>query len=169
MSQRNQRLPPGQHLTKHFPVLQKGGVIHLNREQYELVIDGLVQNPVTLSLDDIRQLARQDETVDIHCVTTWTKYDMKWAGVQFKEIVNLVQPDPEAKYIIMHCADGGFTTSLPVDAMMDDDVLLAYEYEGKPISDEHGGPVRTIVPKKYFYKSAKWLIRLEFVNVDKPG
>jgi len=169
MNINKQRLPPGQHTTRNFPVLQKGGIVHIDRTKYKLVIDGLVQNPVTLSLDEIINLGRQDEIVDIHCVTTWTKYDMEWTGVPFKEILNLVQPEPEARFVIMHCADGGFTTSLPVDAMMDDDVLVAYEYEGKPINDEHGGPVRTIVPKKYFYKSAKWLTRLEFVKEDEPG
>lgn len=169
MSEHEQRLPPGQHKTGRFPVLQKGGIVHVNRDNYKLVIYGLVQNPVELSLEDIKNLVRQDETVDIHCVTTWSKFDTEWAGVPFKEIVNLVQPDPEARFVIMHCADGGFTTSLPLDAMMTDDVLIAYQYEGKPISDEHGGPVRTLVPKKYFYKSAKWLVRLEFVKDDEPG
>ncbi|HME53428.1 MAG TPA: molybdopterin-dependent oxidoreductase [Candidatus Lokiarchaeia archaeon] len=169
MRKNTQQLPPGQHATRNFPVLQKGGIVHIDRTEYKLVIDGLVQNPVTLSLDEIKNLGQRDETVDIHCVTTWTKYDMEWSGVPFKDIVDLVKPDPDAKFVIMYGADGGFTTSLPLDVMMDDDVLVAYGYQGKPISDDHGGPIRTLVPKKYFYKSAKWLVRLEFVKDDEPG
>ncbi|MFX0100934.1 MAG: sulfite oxidase-like oxidoreductase [Candidatus Hodarchaeota archaeon] len=163
------RLPPGQHLTKRFPILQKGGVKHLDREKYKLTIDGLVENPVEFTLDEIKELPKYEEVVDIHCVTTWSKFDTKWGGVQFKEIIALVRPKPNAKFVIMHGADDGFTTSLPLKAMADDDVLVAYEYDGKPINDAHGGPVRTIVPKRYFYKSAKWLVRLEFVEEDQPG
>jgi DMSO/TMAO reductase YedYZ molybdopterin-dependent catalytic subunit len=164
-----ERLPPGQHLTSRFPVLQKGWVVHVDRKKYRLTIDGLVDNPVTLTLDELKALNRQDETVDIHCVTTWSKFDTKWAGVPFKEIMALVQPRPEANFVIMHCADSGFTTNLPLEAMDDDDVLVAYEYDGEPIEDSHGGPVRTLVPKRYFYKSAKWLVRIEFTAEDHPG
>lgn len=169
-NQKKTRLPPGQRATNRFPVLQHGFVKHLSREKYRLVIDGEVENPVELSLDDIMELPKIEESVDIHCVTTWSKYDMKWGGVLFGEIVKLVKPIPgKANFVIMHGADGGFTTSLPLDAMDDDDVLVAYEYDGKPLNDAHGGPVRTVVPKRYFYKSAKWLVRLEFVEKDRLG
>ncbi len=169
MLHEKKRLPPGQRQTDKFPVLQHGGVIHLDREKYLLRVDGLVDNPVQLNLEQIKQLPKLDETVDIHCVTTWSKFDTKWAGVPFKEILYLVKPKRGVRFIIMHCADAGFTTSLPLEAMADDDVLVAYEYEGKPITDDHGGPVRTVVPQKYFYKSAKWLVRLELVAEDQLG
>ena len=169
MSKQKERLPPGQHKTDRFPVLQYGGITHVDRSRYKLKIDGLVEKPVALTIEELKKLPRHDEKVDIHCVTTWTKFDMEWAGVPFKAIVTLVKPKPDARFVIMHCADGGFTTSLPIEVMMDEDVLVALEYEGKPITDEHGGPVRTIVPKKYFYKSAKWLVRLEFVKEDQLG
>ena len=169
MTDQKKRLPPGQKLTDRFPVLQYGDIIHLNREDYTLSIDGLVENPVKLTLDQIKKLPKLNETVDIHCVTTWSKFDMQWAGVPFKEVVKLAKPKTGASFVIMHCADGGFTTSLPISDMVDNDVLVAYEYDGKPITDNHGGPVRTVVPKKYFYKSAKWLVRLEFVAEDQLG
>ncbi|MBD3188357.1 molybdopterin-dependent oxidoreductase [Candidatus Bathyarchaeota archaeon] len=163
------RIPPGQHVTKQFPVLQHGRVVHLDREDYTLEITGLVQLPTMLDLDGILALPRTTRTVDIHCVTSWSKLDTKWGGVQFREITALVKPLKEARHVIMHCADGGFTTSLPIEPMMDDDVLLAYEYNGKPLNDAHGGPVRVLVPKRYFYKSAKWLTGLEFTKEDSLG
>jgi DMSO/TMAO reductase YedYZ molybdopterin-dependent catalytic subunit len=169
MTSQKRRLPPGQHQTDRFPVLQYGNIIHLDREKYVLKVDGLVEKPAQLTIDQIKRLPRLDETVDIHCVTTWSKFDMKWAGAPFKEIIKLVKAKPGARFVIMHCADDGFTTSLPVDTMADDDVLVAYEYDGAPITDSHGGPIRTVVPKKYFYKSAKWLVRLEFVAEDQLG
>ncbi len=163
------RLPPGQRLTERFPVLQYGPVMHIDRDAYTLRVDGLVEHPVSLSMSELRALPKVNETVDIHCVTTWSKYDMKWGGTSFREIMKLAKPLPEAKFVIAHCADGGFTTSLPISAMDDADVLVAYEYDGKPLEDAHGGPVRTLVPKRYFYKSAKWLVRLEFVAQDRLG
>ncbi len=169
MQYEKKRLPPGQRKTDRFPVLQYGSIVHLDRDAYTLKVDGLVDNPVQLTLEQIKQLPKVDEKVDIHCVTSWSKFDTVWIGVPFKEIVKLAKPKPGARFVIMHCADNGFTTSLPLEIMADDDVLVAYEYEGKPITDEHGGPVRTIVPKRYFYKSAKWLVRLEFVAEDQLG
>nr|MDO8083936.1 molybdopterin-dependent oxidoreductase [Candidatus Sigynarchaeum springense] len=169
MSSEKKRLPPGQHKTERFPVLQYGRVIHVDRDTYVLKVDGLVENPLALTLEQLAKLPRLDETVDIHCVTTWSKFDTRWAGVPFKDIIKLARPKPSARFVIMHCADGGFTTSLPIEVMSDDDVLVAYEYDGKPITDEHGGPVRIVVPKRYFYKSAKWLVRLEFVAEDQLG
>ncbi|MEX2683358.1 MAG: sulfite oxidase-like oxidoreductase [Candidatus Sigynarchaeota archaeon] len=169
MSIEKKRLPPGQHKTERFPVLQYGRVMHIDRDTYALKVDGLVENPLVLTLEQLAKLPKLDEIVDIHCVTSWSKFDTRWAGVPFKEIIKLVKPKPEARFVVMHCADGGFTTSLPIEVMSEDDVLVAYEYEGRPITDDHGGPVRTVVPKKYFYKSAKWLVRLEFVAEDQLG
>ncbi len=169
MTEQKNRLPPGQHKTDRFPVLQHGSILRLDRSKYKLKIEGLVEKPVEYSLDELKGLVKHVETIDIHCVTSWSKFDTKWAGVPFKDLMNIVEPKHETKFVIMYCADGGFTTSLPFQVMMDDDVLVAYEYEGKPISDDHGGPVRIIVPKRYFYKSAKWLVRLKLVEEDELG
>jgi DMSO/TMAO reductase YedYZ molybdopterin-dependent catalytic subunit len=107
-------------------------------------------------------------TCDIHCVTRWSKFDTVWEGVLFKDFVKLFGIKPTVRYVIAHC-DGGYTTNLPVDVMLDEDVLLAYKYEGQPLEPDHGGPLRTLVPKRYFWKSAKFLRALEFSPVDKPG
>ena len=169
VNEKKPRLPPGQRKINRFPVLQHGSVAHLDRESYVLKIDGLVEKPLELSLQDLMTMQKQEEVVDIHCVTSWSKFDMKWGGILFRKIIEMVKPKPNAKFVVAHCADDGFTTSLPLDVLADDDVLLAYEYDGKPLDDKHGGPVRTLVPKRYFYKSAKWVKRLEFVEEDQLG
>ncbi len=107
-------------------------------------------------------------TCDIHCVTRWSKFDTQWEGVPFTEFVKRFGLKPTAHYVIAHC-DGGYTTNLPLEAMLDDDVLLAYKYDGQPLEPDHGGPLRTLVPKRYFWKSAKFLRALEFSTVDKSG
>jgi DMSO/TMAO reductase YedYZ molybdopterin-dependent catalytic subunit len=108
------------------------------------------------------------QTCDIHCVTTWSKFDTVWEGVRFRDFVALFGIKPNVKHVIAHC-DGGYTTNVPLDVMMDDDVMLAYKFDGKPLELDHGYPLRTLVPKRYFWKSAKWLRGLEFSAVDKPG
>jgi DMSO/TMAO reductase YedYZ molybdopterin-dependent catalytic subunit len=124
--------------------------------------------PAGTSAPTVGKLPTQRQVCDIHCVTTWSKLDTAWEGVPFKHIAGLVQPMPEARFVIAHC-EQGFTTSLPLSVMMGDDVLLATRYEDQPLTPEHGGPLRTLVPAKYFWKSAKWLRALEFVAEDQLG
>jgi DMSO/TMAO reductase YedYZ molybdopterin-dependent catalytic subunit len=129
---------------------------------------GLVENPVTWSWEEFKQLPRVKLETDIHCVTRWSKLDMTWEGVPIAHVLELVKPKPEAKFVIAH-AEAGFTANLPIEAIMDDDVLLADVADGMELTPEHGYPLRLLVPKRYFWKSAKWLRGLEFVAADQPG
>jgi DMSO/TMAO reductase YedYZ molybdopterin-dependent catalytic subunit len=129
---------------------------------------GLIEKEVTLSWDEFMKLPQTEMIVDIHCVTRWSKLDTKWKGVLFSDLLKLVQPKPNATHVMQHCY-GGYTTNLSIEEMMDDDVMLSYEFDGKPLEKEHGGPMRVVVPKLYFWKSAKWVNGLEFMSADKPG
>jgi DMSO/TMAO reductase YedYZ molybdopterin-dependent catalytic subunit len=131
-------------------------------------LHGAVENPARLSFAQLLSLPQKDQTVDIHCVTSWTKLDTRWRGVPFTAIEELVHPRPEARFVVLEC-EQGFTTSLPIEALRAPDVLVAHTYDGKPLPPEHGGPVRMLVPKRYFYKSAKWLRGMKFVAEDEPG
>ncbi len=162
------RQPPGQRVTSRFPVLQKGGIVHIDREKYKLEVAGEVEKPVAWSLDQLKELQDEDIVADIHCVTSWSKYDTKWSGISFKKLLELVKPTKKAKFVEFYCADGGFITTVPIEALKEN-ALLALSYEGKPIEDSHGGPVRPIIPDLYFYKSAKWLLKINFLEQDRLG
>jgi DMSO/TMAO reductase YedYZ molybdopterin-dependent catalytic subunit len=163
------RLPPGQHITKKFPILQKGEKVHLNREEYTLEIDGEVEEPVVLTLKELKELEDKEIISDIHCVTTWSKYDTKWGGVSFNTLFNLVKPKNSANFVEFYCADKGFTTTVPIEKLNAKNALLALTYDSLPIDDNHGGPVRPIIPDLYFYKSAKWILRITFLKEDRLG
>jgi DMSO/TMAO reductase YedYZ molybdopterin-dependent catalytic subunit len=128
----------------------------------------LVENPFELSYDELRTLPASEWRGDIHCVTRWSKKDTHWKGVLFKTLVERAKPLPSVTHVVQH-GDNEYTTNLPLEAMLDDDVLVAYEYEGAPIEPIHGGPVRLFVPKKYFWKSAKWVNGIEFLDHDRRG
>ncbi len=163
------RLPPGQFETKAFPVLQSGRVIDsLNTDNYSLEIYGEVEKPQKLSFSDLQKWPHSSVTVDIHCVTTWSKFDTNWKGVLFTDVCKLVKPTSKAKYVVMECEEG-HTTSLPLSEMVKPDVMIADSYDEKIIEAKHGGPVRMLVPHLYFYKSAKWVRKLQFVEKDEPG
>jgi DMSO/TMAO reductase YedYZ molybdopterin-dependent catalytic subunit len=165
---RADRVPPGQRLTPGFPVLHYGSVPRFDPARWDFRAYGLVANPLSLSWADFASLPTQRQVCDIHCVTTWSKLDTVWEGVPFKHIAELVQPTAEARFVIARC-EHNFTTSLPLAVMMDDDVLLATRYDDQPLAPEHGAPLRLLAPKKYFWKSAKWLRALEFVAEDELG
>jgi DMSO/TMAO reductase YedYZ molybdopterin-dependent catalytic subunit len=129
---------------------------------------GLVKEPIRLSFDDVVQLGAREQISDIHCVTRWTKLDMPWKGVPMKALLDRVQPLDSVRFVIAH-AEQGYTANLPIEAIRDDDVMLAYEAEGRPLTPEHGFPLRLLVPSRYFWKSAKWLRGIEFSDTDKPG
>jgi DMSO/TMAO reductase YedYZ molybdopterin-dependent catalytic subunit len=163
------RIPPGQIRTDRWPVLHAGTVpTDLTSERWNLSVHGDVERPTTLSYQDLLALPQKEITCDIHCVTSWTKLGMKWKGVPFTAIADAVAPRPTVRFVVMEC-EQGFTTSLPYEALRDDDVLIAHTVDGNPLPAEHGGPVRMLVPKRYFYKSAKWLRGLKFVQNDEPG
>lgn len=162
------RLPPGQHQIEGFPVLHAGRIPNISRKTWDLTIYGEVEHPMTFTYRQFTALPAARITTDIHCVTTWSKYDTVWEGVKFKDLAALVRPTEKARFVQFEC-EGGWTTSLPLADLMDDDVMLAYKYDDKDLELAHGGPVRGLVPGKYFYKSAKWVRRLRFMEEDELG
>ena len=162
------RLPPGQKLTKNWPVLDLGVQPDVKPENWRLRVTGLVENPLHWTLDEFRALPKFEDVSDMHCVTTWSRYDNHWTGVSAKTILDLVKPRPEAKHIVFHAYDG-YTTNVSLAAFSDPNVLLAYAWEGAPLPREHGGPVRVVIPDWYLWKSAKWVNRIEFLAEDRRG
>lgn len=162
------RLPPGQSLTLKFPVLHYGPVPNYDLNKWTLRAFGLVDEERSWSWVSFLQMPTTTITCDIHCVTRWSKFDTVWEGVPFREFAKMAGAKPEAKYVIAHC-EYGFTANVPLEALMDDEAMLAYKFDGKPLEPEHGYPVRLLVPKKYFWKSAKWLRAVEFADEDRLG
>jgi DMSO/TMAO reductase YedYZ molybdopterin-dependent catalytic subunit len=165
-----ERVPPGQILTKNakWPVLHTGLVPEYDLRSWDFRTEGRVERPLTLSWDEFQGLPRQKVRADMHCVTTWTRLDMEWEGVSFREIVGRTRPKPEVRHVMAH-GDYDYTTNVPLDVLLEEDVLLATHESGKPLSREHGFPVRLVVPKRYAWKSAKWLRSLEFMDKDRRG
>jgi DMSO/TMAO reductase YedYZ molybdopterin-dependent catalytic subunit len=163
------RLPPGQYVTDRFPVLHVGDVPDYgDLSGWTLQVGGLVDNPLTLSFDALRELPTVTETFDIHCVTKWSKFDTAWTGVRLTTLMELAGVHPDANHLIEH-AEHGYTTNVPLDEVRRDDVLIAWLFDGEPLEPEHGYPVRLVMPHLYFWKSAKWLRGLEFAAEDRPG
>jgi DMSO/TMAO reductase YedYZ molybdopterin-dependent catalytic subunit len=162
------RLPPGQYLTEKWPVLHAGDVPSADLATWDFRVWGEVEEPLTLSLDELRALPATDVTTDIHCVTRWSRFDARFRGVHWSELAKLCRPKPSARFVIAH-AEAGFTSNVPLAAIEDEQALVAYEADGEPLTPDHGFPVRLLVPSKYFWKSAKWLRGLELSPVDKPG
>jgi DMSO/TMAO reductase YedYZ molybdopterin-dependent catalytic subunit len=162
------RLPPGQVLTQKWPVLSYGSPPHYDMARWRLRLYGEVAAPATLNWAEVRNLPLTAIAADMHCVTTWSRLDNRWEGVAFPDLVRLVSPRPIARYVVAHC-DAGYTTSLPVEVLNDDDVLIAYRHDGEELAPDHGGPLRLVVPKRYAWKSAKWLEGLEWVQFDRLG
>jgi DMSO/TMAO reductase YedYZ molybdopterin-dependent catalytic subunit len=162
------RLPPGQYEVDELPVLHAGGVPHISKEIWSLEVDGKVKNHVKYKFEDLLKLPKTNIEVDIHCVTSWSMFRVKWGGVSFIDMFKIVKPTPKARFVIFGCEEG-WTTSLPLKDLEDKDALIAYELEAEDLDILHGGPVRTVVPKKYFYKSAKWLKKMKFTEYDELG
>ena len=162
------RVPPGQHVVENFPVLDLGTRPAIRPQEWTLELCGRVEQPQTLDWQAFQSLPRVERTADIHCVTRWTRLDVPWGGVAARAVVELVRPLPDAGFVTLHCYDG-YTTNIPLDVLMRDDALLADNVDGKPLSKEHGGPVRLVVPALYFWKSAKWIRAIEFHAEDRPG
>jgi DMSO/TMAO reductase YedYZ molybdopterin-dependent catalytic subunit len=162
------RIPPGQYRTEKFPVLHYGSVPHPKLETWDLRVFGEVDNPIRLTWAEFKTLPRRAITTDIHCVTRWTMLGTRWEGVPIQEILRLAQVRSSATHVIEH-AEQGYTTNLPLSVLDDDDVILADTYNGEPLDLEHGWPLRLVVPKRYFWKSAKWIRGLEFLDHDQLG
>ena len=161
-------VPPGQFVTEKFPVLTFGATPQIDTDIWELKVFGLVEEEVVLDWE--RSMSMDAVTVEapFHCVTQWSRLENTWEGVSFNELMKLVTPRPEARFVMPHC-HGGYTTNLALDALQDDDVLFAYRHDGAPLEPDHGGPLRLVVPKRYGWKSAKWVNGLEFMAEDTPG
>jgi len=168
MSKEKQRIPPNQRATLKFPVLHEGTIPKFDPKTWDFVVEGLVKNPVRFTYEQFLKLPKVVSVSDFHCVTGWSKLDSRWEGVAFKTVSDLVKPLKEARYVTV-VAEGDYTTSLPLEDLLDDDVLLAYRLDEKPLKPEHGGPLRLVVPKKYAYKSAKWVRKLRFTKEQKLG
>ena len=163
-----ERLPPGQYLTEKWPVLHAGDVPRVDLARYDFRVHGEVENPIALRLDELKQLPTTEITVDIHCVTRWSRFDTSFRGVHWRDLEELVQPKPGARFVVAH-AEQGFTANLPIAALEEEDSLIAWEADGEELALEHGWPLRLVIPSRYFWKSAKWLRALELRATDKPG
>ena len=162
------RVPPGQYLTEKFPVLTVGRNPKFDLTGWELRVDGEVENAFSLSWEELQALPQTEVTVDIHCVTRWSKLDTVWRGVRVRDLLERAAPTERGTHLMAHC-DGGYTTNLPLETVTADEVLVAHTYAGKPLEPDHGAPLRLLVPKRYFWKSAKFLRRLELMSGDRMG
>jgi DMSO/TMAO reductase YedYZ molybdopterin-dependent catalytic subunit len=160
------RLPPGQHLTNGFPVLSAGPTPRTQLSDWSFTIDGAVEEPVSWRWEAFLALPTEQVTVDIHCVTKWSKLDTSWRGVSLDTLLETVET--ESGYLTAWC-DGGYTTNLALEDVLDRKAWVAYEYQGESLPPEHGGPARLLVPHLYFWKSAKWVRGLKLTETDAPG
>ena len=167
-TERKERVPPGQHLVTSWPTLHYGPVPHIAPKDWIFRIFGLVDRERTLSFVEFEALPRVNVFSDIHCVTTWSRLNNRWEGVPAVAIKDLVKIRPEAKYVMVH-AMNDFTTNLSLEDFFQPDVLFAVNHDGERLSDAHGGPVRLVVPRLYFWKSAKWVTGVEFTATERPG
>ena len=163
------RLPPGQYDTgAGWPVLTAEATPRIERESWSVRVDGLVDRPTTWSWEEVQQLPASAYRGDIHCVTTWSKLDVVFAGVSVDSLLAAAGPQAGAGFVMAHSSTG-YTTNLPLADVVDGKAWVVWEYDGKPLTAEHGGPVRLLVPHLYFWKSAKWISRLELIAEDRPG
>ena len=160
------RLPPGQYLTRDFPVLSAGPTPKVHLHRWTFSIEGEVDEPRSWSWDELTALPAEEVTVDIHCVTKWSKLDTVWQGVSVDTLLEAVEH--EAEYVVAFC-DGGYTTNIPLEDLTNGQAWIAYEYDDEPLDPVHGGPARLLVPHLYFWKSAKWVRGLELSDDDVPG
>jgi DMSO/TMAO reductase YedYZ molybdopterin-dependent catalytic subunit len=166
---RSGRLPPGQHLVSDFPVLSAGPTprVDLAKWSFALAFDNKIL--AQWSWSEFAALPQTDVTVDIHCVTSWSKFDTAWRGVTIDALLAAAGlTEPPARFAMIHC-DGGYTTNVPIEDLVGGKAMIATRYRGGPIAAEHGGPARLLVPHLYFWKSAKWARRIEFIQHDAPG
>jgi DMSO/TMAO reductase YedYZ molybdopterin-dependent catalytic subunit len=160
------RVPPGQYVTRDFPVLSAGPTPHTSLTEWDFTIRGLIDQPLTWTWEEFLALPSETITADIHCVTKWSKLDTIWKGVSLDALLEQVETD--AEYVLAFC-DGGYTANLPLADLTGGKAWIAYGYGGEPLEPEHGGPARLLVPHLYFWKSAKWVRGLELRAEDEPG
>ncbi|MBI2867969.1 MAG: sulfite oxidase-like oxidoreductase [Chloroflexi bacterium] len=162
------RIPPGQYVTEKFPVLTYGGTPKVDFNTWELKVTGLVEHPLRLTWEQFNSLPRVGVTADFHCVTQWSRLSNEWEGVPAKDVLMMAQPRPGALFVLVKCY-GDYTTNLELAALMENDVLLATRLDGRELPPDHGGPLRLVVPKRYGWKSAKWVQELELTDREVLG
>lgn len=162
------RVPPGQHLTKGWPVLHASPIPRFDPDRWRFRCFGAVEGEVEWAWDEFRSLPSAGVAADMHCVTGWTKLDNDWEGVSFKEVANRARARSEATHALIH-APYGYTANLPLEELLEDDVLFAWAHDGEPLPVEHGGPLRLVVPKRYAWKSVKWANGVQFLERDIRG
>ena len=163
-----ERLPPGQHRVNNWPVLDLGRKPEIALDVWRLTIGGFVANPIEWTWTDFLAQPQIRSLSDFHCVTTWSTFDNEWEGVSFRHLISLVCPLSSAKCVLCSSYDD-YTTNLPLDACADDDVLLVHSWNGKPLTRDHGAPVRMLIPKRYAWKGAKWIKTISFLDRDEKG
>jgi DMSO/TMAO reductase YedYZ molybdopterin-dependent catalytic subunit len=164
------RIPPGQSRTKKWPVLDASGTPSFSLENWQLTVEGLVQQPISLTLDELKALPKVRVFSDFHCVTRWSRLGNVWEGVSTREILSRSGGvRPEAQFVLAHGLDHGWTTNVPLSDFLAEDALLVLTHDGEPLSSEHGGPVRLVIPRLYAWKSAKWITRIELLADDRAG
>jgi DMSO/TMAO reductase YedYZ molybdopterin-dependent catalytic subunit len=162
------RIPPGQTLTAKWPVLTYGQTPRFDPARWWFRCFGAVEREVSWTWAELLALPRVTITSDVHCVTHWSKLDNRWEGVPIREVMSRVTLRPGAKFVMVH-ADPDYTTNLALEDLVADDTLLALKHDGHDLEPDHGGPLRLVVPKLYFWKSAKWVRGFEFLDVNPPG
>lgn len=162
------RLPPGQIMTKKWPVLHYGTVPAVDLEAWRFTVRGAVERPFEMGWEELQSLPRRETACDIHCVTRWSRYDNVFGGVPVQDLLSRAGIRPEGRFVLV-AAEQGFTTNLPLGHLDRPENLLALTHDGEPLTPEHGGPVRLLVPHLYFWKSAKWVKGFEILDEDYPG
>lgn len=168
-TRRENRIPPGQSRTRKWPVLHAGNVPTVNPTTWKLDITGLVKTPLSFTLDEFRELPRVKVFSDFHCVTQWSRLGNLWEGVSVREMMQRAGIEPQAAFVIVTGYDEGWTTNLPLDEFLKEDALFVDLHDGMPLDEDHGGPVRLVVPQLYAWKSAKWVRKIELAADDTPG
>ncbi|MGH7266908.1 MAG: sulfite oxidase-like oxidoreductase [Candidatus Rokuibacteriota bacterium] len=168
MSEARDRVPPGQVLTTKWPVLTYGETPRVDTAGWVFRISGDVETPRQWTWEELLALPQVEVVSDVHCVTKWSRLDNRWRGVRPRDLLAEARPQPDARHVMVR-AEADYTTNLPLEALLDDDVVLALAHDGAPLTAEHGGPVRLVVPRLYFWKSAKWVTGFELSREDRPG
>ena len=166
--EQKKRVPPGQYVTQKWPVLHYGSVPGTSLATWNFRVWGEVENPFSITWEEFRQMPRKSVHADIHCVTRWSRLDTDWEGVPIQHVLERAKLKPSAHFVLAHC-EQGYTANLPLEVLDDDDVMLADIADGAPLTPEHGYPLRLLVPKRYFWKSAKWIRGLQFLPQDQLG
>lgn len=166
---RDNRIPPRQSRTKKWPVLDASGTPRIDMKRWEFLVAGLVEEPMQLSWEEYQQLPRTRVFADMHCVTRWSRLGNIWEGVSTRELLSRVKVKPNAKYVLVHGYDYGWSTNMPLEEFLKEDCLFADLHDGERIEPDHGGPLRLVIPQLYAWKSAKWVRGIELIEEDRPG